>query len=83
MAKTHKYNFKEMSEVGCGNPDCRKPLKKNVVERKPKDSFILCWECWVKKTRGMTLTTYRKYRALRAKIKREGGDQRAAMRAGA
>jgi hypothetical protein len=31
----------------------------------------------------MTLTTYRKYRALRAKIKREGGDQRAAMRAGA
>jgi hypothetical protein len=36
MAKTHKYNFKEMSEVGCGNPDCRKPLKKMLLRGNQK-----------------------------------------------
>jgi len=76
------YSFTEMSETRCGNPDCRKPLKKNVVERKQQGSFLLCWACWVKRTRGMTLSAYKKYRALRSKIKNEGGDPRAA-RAGA
>ena len=75
------YDFRELSDVKCGNPDCRKLLKKNVVERKPQGAFLLCWECWVKKTRGMTLAVYKKYRTLRAKIKREGGDPKAAMRA--
>jgi len=77
------YDFRELSEVRCGNPDCRKPLKKNVVERKPDGSFILCWECWVKKTRGMSLSAYNKYRVLRAKIRNEGGDPRSARIGGA
>jgi len=72
------YNFTEMSEIRCGNPDCRKLLKKNVVERKPEGSLILCWECVIKSTRGMTLSAYKKYRAVRAKIRREGGDPKAA-----
>ena len=82
MIKKHKYDFKEMSNVKCGNTNCRKSLKKNVVERKPEGSLIFCWECWVKKTRNMTLTSYKKYRALRAKLSQEGIDPRAA-RAGA
>lgn len=72
------YDFSEMSDAQCGNPDCRKLLKKNVAERKPQARLLLCWECWVKKTRGMSLSVYKKYRALRAKIRKEGGDPRAA-----
>jgi len=79
MTKKHKYDFREMSDVKCGNPDCRKPLKKNVVERKPEGSLIFCWECWVKSTRRMTLSAYKKYRALRVKIRNEEGDPRAAL----
>ncbi len=75
------YDFKEMSEIKCDNPNCRKLLKKNVVERKTENLPIFCWECWIKKTRGMTLAAYKKYRTLRAKIRREGGDPKAAMRA--
>ena len=78
MPKKHKYSFTEMSEIRCGNPDCRKLLKKNVVERKPEGTLILCWECSVKKTRNMTLSVYKKYRAIRAKIRLESGDPRAA-----
>ena len=74
------YDFRELSDIRCSNPDCRKPLKKNVVERKPEGSLILCWACWVKKTRNMSLSAYKKYRALRAKTKNEGGDPRAALR---
>jgi len=81
MAKK-PYDFRKMSEVRCGNPDCRKPLKKNVVERKPEGALIFCWACWVKKTRDMSLSTYKKYRAVRVKIRNEGGDPRAAMRVG-
>jgi len=72
------YDFREMSAAQCGNPDCRKPLKKNVAERTPSTKLRLCWECWVMKTRNMTLAVYKKYRALRAKIRKEGGDPRAA-----
>lgn len=72
------YDFRELSDVNCGNPNCGKPLKKNVVERKPGNKLIICWECCVMKTRNMTLTAYKKYRALRAKIRKEGGDPRAA-----
>lgn len=72
------YDFREMSDVQCGNPDCRKLLKKNVVERKPPGTLLSCWECTVKKTRGMSLAVYKRYRALRAKIRKEGGDPRAA-----
>ena len=82
MAKK-PYTFTEMSEVRCDNPKCGKLLKKNVVERKPKGSPIFCWECWIEKTRGMSLASYKRYRVLRARIKREGGDPRAAIQAGA
>ena len=82
MTKKHKYDFREMSDVKCGNLDCRKPLKKNVVERKD-GALIFCWECWVKSTRRMTLPAYKKYRALRAKIRNEEGDPRAARQIGA
>jgi len=71
MAKK-PYDFKKLSDVKCGNPDCRKTLKKNVVERKPQGSFILCWECWIKNTRHMSLSAYKKYRAARTKALREG-----------
>jgi len=72
------YDFREMSDVQCGNPNCRKPLKRNVVERQPQGKLLFCWECWVRKTRRMSLSAYKKYRTLRAKIKREGADPRAA-----
>ncbi len=76
MKKLYKHT--DFSETKCGNPDCRKPLKKNVVERKPKDKLLLCWECWLMKTQSMTLKAYKKYRALRAEIRANGGDPRAA-----
>jgi len=73
------YKFTELSETTCADPDCRKPLKKNVVQRKsPQGKLLICWECWVMKTRKMALTAYKKYRTLRAKIRAEGGDVRAA-----
>ena len=72
------YSFTDMSETRCGNPNCRKPLKRNVVERKPEGKLVICWECWVKKTRNMTLSVYKKYRATRARIRKDGGDPRAA-----
>lgn len=72
------YKFTKLSETKCGNPDCGKLLKKNVVERKPKDNLLICWECTVKITRNMNLSVYKKYRALRAKIRAEGGDPKAA-----
>jgi len=72
------YDFSELSEVRCGNPRCGKPLKKNVVERKSGNMLLICWECFIMKTRKMTLSAYKKYRALRAKIRKEGGDPRAA-----
>ena len=77
------YNFTEMSEIRCDNQNCRKLLKKNVVERKTENLPIFCWDCWIKKTRHMTLSAYNKYRALRAKIRNEGGDPQAALRVGA
>jgi len=76
------YNFTEMSEIRCGNPDCRKPLKKNVVERKPEGALIICWECFIKNTRNMTLAAYKKYRSIRAKLRKEGSDPRAARAVG-
>ena len=75
-----KHKFTELSETRCGNPDCGKPLKKNVVERKSQGKLLICWECTVKATRNMSLSVYKKYRALRAKIRAEGGDARAAYR---
>ena len=72
-----KYDFRELSEVKCGNPKCGKFLKKNVVERKSKNKLLICWECWVMKTRSLTLAVYKKYRAARAKASREGGDPEA------
>jgi len=71
------YNFDELSEIKCGNPKCGKSLKKNVVERKSGNKLLICWECFVMKTRNMTLAAYKKYRAARAKAKREGGDPEA------
>ena len=69
-----KYSFDELSKTRCGNPDCGKRLKKNVVERNPK--IILCWEHWIVKTRSMTLAAYKKYRKARAEARRRGEDQR-------
>jgi len=80
MKKSHKYKFTELSETRCGNPDCGKLLKKNVVKRKSQGKQLICWECVVEATRNMTLAAYKKYRALRAKIRAEGGDARAAHR---
>jgi len=71
------YDFRELSEIRCGNPKCGKPLKKNVVERKAGNKLLICWECFVMKTRGMALAAYKKYRAARAKARREGGDPEA------
>ena len=71
------YDFRELSEVRCGNPKCGKPLKKNVVERKSGNKLLICWECVVMKTRKMSLAAYKKYRAARAKARREGGDPEA------
>jgi len=73
-----KFDFSELSDVRCGNPNCGKPLKKNVVERKPGNKLLICWECCVMQTRNLSLSAYKKYRALRAKIRKEGGDPRAA-----
>lgn len=70
------YDFKELSDVRCGNPDCRKPLKKNIVERTSKNKLRICWECWVMKTRGVTLAAYKKYRNARAQARSIGEDQR-------
>lgn len=72
------YKFTELSETRCGNPDCGKLLKKNVVERNPQGKPLICWKCWIMRTRNMTLKVYKKYRALRAKIRAEGGNPRAA-----
>lgn len=71
------YDFNELSDIMCGNPDCGKPLKKNVVERKTSGKLLTCWACWVMKTRNMVLAAYKKYRAARAKARREGGDPEA------
>jgi len=77
MAKK-PYDFRELSDVKCGNPNCRTLLKKNVVERQPQGKLLFCWECWIMKTRRMTLSAYKKYRVVRARIRREGADPRAA-----
>lgn len=71
-----KYSFAALSDVRCGNPDCGKPLKKNVVERKPQGKLLLCWECVVKSTRNMTLAAYKKYRNARAEARAAGEDPR-------
>jgi len=71
------YDFRELSDIECGNPDCGKLLKKNVVQRKSGNKLLICWGCWVMKTRHMVLATYKKYRAARAKARREGGDPEA------
>lgn len=71
------YDFGELSEVNCGNPNCGKFLKKNVVARKAGNKLLTCWECWVMKTRSLTLAAYKKYRAARAKARKEGGDPEA------
>lgn len=76
MTTTKKYSFDELSEVRCGNSACQKPLKKNVVERKPGHKLLICWECWVINTRNMTLAAYKKYRSIRAKVRKAGGDPR-------
>lgn len=68
------YSFTELSDVRCGNPNCRKPLKKNIVERKIKNRLLVCWECWVMKTRKLTLAAYKKYRNARAEAKAKGDD---------
>ena len=71
------YSYDELSEVSCGNPKCRKFIKKNVVERKSVNRLLICWECFVMKTRHMTLAAYKKYRIARARARREGGDPEA------
>lgn len=76
-----KHKFTELSNTACSNPTCGTLLKKNVVERNPQGKPLMCWKCWVMSTRNMTLAVYKKYRALRAKIRAEGGDVRAAHRA--
>jgi len=70
------YNFKELSDVRCGKPDCGKALKRNVVARNPMDKLLLCWEHWIMKTRNMTLAAYKKYRKARAEARRRGEDQK-------
>ena len=70
-----KFDFGELSEIRCGNPNCGKLLKKNVVERKSGTKLLVCWECWIMKTRKVSLAIYKKYRIIRAKVRKEGGDQ--------
>ncbi len=76
MRKPHEFH--ELSDILCSNPPCGTRIKKNVVARIPEGKPIICWACHVKKTRDMTLSAYKKYRALRVKIIAEDGDPRAA-----
>jgi len=71
------YDFRELSEVNCGNPKCGKFLKKNVVARKAGNKLLVCWECVIMTTRHMTLAAYKKYRIARARARKEGGDPEA------
>jgi hypothetical protein len=71
------YEFHELSDILCGNPNCGTRIKKNVVARTPEGRPRICWRCWVMKTRNMTLVAYKKYRTARAQARAEERDPRA------
>ena len=75
MRKPHEFH--ELSDILCSNPSCGNRIKKNVVARKPEGTPIICWSCWVMKTRNMALAAYKKYRVARALALKEDGDPRA------
>lgn len=72
MRKPHE--FYELSDISCSNSECRNRIKANVVARKLSSTLIACWKCWIMETRNMTLASYKKYRAARARARAEGGD---------
>lgn len=71
------YKFHELSDILCSNPPCGNRLKENVVARKADGKPLICWACWIMKTRGLTLAVYKKYRMARARAREAGGDPRA------
>lgn len=41
-----KVNYKELSTERCAHPECNKPLKKNLVNKKEGNKPLLCFRCF-------------------------------------
>lgn len=42
--KSHKHDFRVLSDRRCSTPSCRKQLKQNLVDKSPDADK--CWKCY-------------------------------------